>query len=57
MTATTRGHVLISGDNCVPCQGGLDDSVSRASWVYGHVTWLNMLAVEPGWLGAVYQGQ
>ena len=29
----------------------------RANWVYGHVAWLNTLAVELGWLGAVYQGQ
>ena len=31
--------------------------VSRANWVYGHGAWLNTLAVELGWLGAVYQGQ
>ena len=37
--------------------GCLDDSISRALWVYVHVAWLNMLAVEPGWLSAVYQGQ
>ena len=33
------------------------DSVSHALWVYGHEAWVNMLAIEPGWLGAVYQGQ
>ena len=57
MTVTTRGHVINYGDSCVPCDEGLDDSVLRALWVYGHVAWLNTLAVKPDWLGAVYQGQ
>ena len=55
--AITRGHAINAGDNRVPHNGGLDDSVSHALWVYGHIAWLKMLAVEPGWLGAVYQGQ
>ena len=55
--ATTRGHVINSSDNSVLHNRGLDDPVSRALWVHGHVAWLNMLGVEPGWLGAVYQGQ
>ena len=46
-----------SGKKLVPRDGGLSDPVLRANWVYGHVAWLNTLAVEPGWLGAVYQGQ
>ena len=37
--------------------GGLTDPVLHDLWVYGHVTWLNMLAVEAGWLGVLYQGQ
>ena len=57
MTATTRGHGVNSDHNRVPLDGGLDDSVSCALWVYLHVAWLNMLAVEPGWLSAVYQDQ
>ena len=55
--ATSRPHVIKSDGNLVPRDGGLSDPVSRANWVYGHVAWLNTLAVEPGWLGAVYQGQ
>ena len=43
--------------NGLPHKGGLTDPVSHTLWVYGHVTWLNTLAVEPGWLEAVYQGQ
>ena len=46
-----------SGVIDVPCNGGLPDPVLQALWVRGHVAWLNMLAVEPGWLSAVYQGQ
>ena len=57
MTTTTRGHQINSGDNRVPYDRGLDDYVLRALSVYGHVAWLNTLAVEPDWLGAVYQGQ
>ena len=56
-SATSRPHVIKSDGNPVPRDGGLSDPVSRANWVYGHVAWLNTLAVEPGWLGAVYQGQ
>ena len=57
MTATNGGHVINSDQNLVPCDGGLSDPVSRAYWVYGHFAWLNTLAIEPGWLGTVYQGQ
>ena len=57
MNATTRGYMVKSGDSGVPCDGGLTDPVAHALWVYGHVAWLNALAVKPGWLGAVYQGQ
>ena len=57
MGATNRGHVINSGDNSVPHDRGLDDPVSRALWVYGHETWVNTLVIEPGWIGAVYQGQ
>ena len=57
MSATTRGCMCKSGVIGVPRQGGLADPVSRALWVYGHEAWVNMLAIEPGWLGAVYQGQ
>ena len=45
------------GDICVPRQGGLADSVSLTLWVYGHKAWVNTLAIKPGWLGVVYQGQ
>ena len=55
--AITRGQAIYSGNNHVPRDGGLDDSFLHALWVYGHVAWLNTLAVEPGWIGAVYQGQ
>ena len=41
----------------MPQWGGLADPVSCALWVYGHKAWVNTLAIEPGWLGAVYQGQ
>ena len=57
MTATSGPHIIKSDGNPVPRDGGLSDPVSHANWVYGHVAWLNTLAVEPGWLGAVYQGQ
>ena len=57
MSATSRPHVIKSDGNPVPHDEGLSDPASRANWVYGHVAWLNMLAVEPGWLGAVYQGK
>ena len=41
----------------MPRQGGLVDPVSRALWVYGHEAWANTLAIEPGWIRVVYQGQ
>ena len=41
----------------VPQQGSLADPVWHTLWVYGHETWVNTLAIKPGWLGAVYQGQ
>ena len=56
-TATNGGHVIKPKGNLVPCDGGLSDPVLRTYWVYGHIAWLNTLAVEPGWLSAVYQGQ
>ena len=46
-----------SGNNGVPRQGGLADIVSGALWVYGHEAWVNTLAIKPGWLGVLYQGQ
>ena len=50
-------QAIDSGNICVPCDGGLTDPVLHGLWVYGYVAWLDTLAVEPGWLGAVYQGQ
>ena len=50
---TTRGHVRQSGVIGIPQQGGLADPVLRTLWVYGHEAWVNTLATEPGWLGAV----
>ena len=41
----------------VPQQGGLTDPVSSSLWVSGYETWVKTLAIEPGWLGVVYQGQ
>ena len=49
--------MINSGKNPVPHARGLSDPVRRAYWVYGHIAWLNTLAVKPVWLGAVYQGQ
>ena len=49
--------MIDSDGNLVPSDGGLSDPVSYTNWVYGYIAWLNMLAVVPGWLGAVYQGQ
>ena len=46
-----------SGDSRVPCDGGLTDPVLCVLWVYGIVAWLTTLAIKPGWLGSVYQGQ
>ena len=57
MSATTRGCMCKSGVIGVLQQGGLADPILLALWVYCHKTWVNRLAIEPGWLGAVYQGQ
>ena len=46
-----------SGDIGMPQQGGLAESVLHALWVYGHEAWVNTLAIKPGWLRVVYQGQ
>ena len=43
-----------SGVIGVPRDGGLAASAERALWVYGSTAWINTLAIEPGWLGAVY---
>ena len=56
-SATSRPQAIKSDGNLVARDGGLADPVLHANWVYGHVAWLNTLAVEPGRLGAVYQGQ
>ena len=39
--------LINSGNNCVPRNGGLDDSVLRTLWVCVHVAWLNTLPVAP----------
>ena len=43
-----------SGVIDMPWQGGLVDPVSCGLWVYGHEAWVNMLAIELGWLVVVY---
>ena len=41
----------------MPQQGVLAHPVSCSLWAYGHEAWVNILAIKPGWLGVVYQGQ
>ena len=40
----------------VPHTRGLNCKATQWLWVYGQEAWLPTLAVEPGWLGAVYEG-